>query len=90
MMYYTTVSGWMLGYFFKFAAGTFHGLSTADVDGVFSAMLSNPAEMTGWMAATVIVGFVVCSFGLQKGLERITKYMMLCLLVLINVAPPRS
>lgn len=85
MMYYTTVSGWMLGYFFKFATGTFTGMNTQAVSGVFSAMLADPAEMILWMVVTVAAGFLVCSFGLQKGLERITKIMMLCLLVLIVV-----
>ena len=83
MMYYTTVSGWMLGYFFKFASGTFSGMASEAVDGVFGAMLASPGEMTLWMAATVLAGFLVCSFGLQKGLERITKIMMLGLLGLI-------
>ena len=85
MMYYTTVSGWMLGYFFKFAAGSFDGLEGEAVDGVFGAMLASPGEMGAWMAVTVLVGFLVCSFGLQKGLERITKVMMLGLLALIAV-----
>jgi NSS family neurotransmitter:Na+ symporter len=83
MMYYTTVSGWMLGYFFKFATGSFTGLEGAAIDGVFTAMRANAAEMTLWMTATVLGGFLVCSFGLQKGLERITKVMMLGLLGLI-------
>ena len=83
MMYYTTVSGWMLGYFFKFASGTFSAMACEAVDGVFGAMLASPGEMTLWMAATVLAGFLVCSFGLQKGLERITKVMMLGLLGLI-------
>ncbi len=90
MMYYTTVSGWMLGYFFKFAAGTFSGLSGGAVDGVFDAMLANPWEMSCWMIITVLAGFAVCSFGLQKGLERITKVMMLCLLILITVLAVHS
>lgn len=90
MMYYTTVSGWMLGYFFKFAAGTFTGLESDAIDGVFGTMLANPAEMTIWMALTVLAGFLVCSFGLQKGLERITKVMMLGLLVLIVVLAVHS
>lgn len=85
MMYYTTVSGWMLGYFFKFAAGSFDGLEGEAVDGVFGTMLASPGEMGAWMAVTVLVGFLVCSFGLQKGLERITKVMMLGLLALIAV-----
>ena len=85
MMYYTTVSGWMLGYFFKFAGGAFSGLGGEAVDGVFFSMLENPLEMTAWMVMTVLAGFLVVSFGLQKGLERITKWMMLGLLCLIVV-----
>ena len=85
MMYYTTVSGWMLGYCFKFAAGTFSGMAPADVDAVWTNMLASPAEMALWMVLIVVAGFVVCSFGLQKGLERISKWMMICLLVLIVI-----
>ena len=90
MMYYTTVSGWMLGYFFKFASGAFTGLQGDGVDGVFGAMLANPGEMTIYMVLTVVAGFIVCSFGLQKGLERISKWMMLCLLGLIVVLAVHS
>ena len=90
MMYYTTVSGWMLGYFFKFAGGTFSGLSGEAVDAVFPAMRANPAEMTAWMAVTVLAGFLVCSLGLQGGLERVTKVMMLGLLGLIVVLAVHS
>ena len=91
MMYYTTVSGWMVSYFFKFVAGTFSaGMDTEAVGGVFGAMLASPGEMGGWMAVTVLAGFVVCSFGLRKGLERITKVMMAALLVLIVVLAVHS
>ena len=90
MMYYTTVSGWMLGYFFKFASGTFTGLGAEAVEGVFPAMLGNPGEMTLWMVLTVLAGFLVVSFGLQSGLERITKWMMLGLLGLIVVLAVHS
>ncbi len=90
MMYYTTVSGWMLGYFFKFAGGAFSGLDGEAVDSVFFSMLGNPLEMTAWMAMTVLAGFLVVSFGLQKGLERITKWMMLGLLCLIVVLAVHS
>ena len=90
MMYYTTVSGWMLGYFFKFAGGVFDGLSAEAVESVFPAMLANPVEMTAWMVMTVLVGFLICSFGLQKGLERITKWMMLGLLALIALLAVHS
>ena len=90
MMYYTTVSGWMLGYFFKFAGGAFDALTTEAVESVFPAMLGNPVEMTCWMGLTVLAGFLVVSFGLQKGLERITKWMMLGLLTLIVVLAVHS
>ena len=90
MMYYTTVSGWMLGYFFKFAAGVFDGIGPEEVDGVFGAMLASPGEMTVWMALTVIGGFLVCSFSLQGGLERVTKVMMTGLLCLIVILALRS
>ena len=90
MMYYTTVSGWMLGYFFKFASGAFSGLSGETIDSVFFSMRGNPLEMTVWMGVTVLVGFLVVSFGLQKGLERITKWMMLGLLGLILILAVHS
>lgn len=84
MMYYTTVSGWMLGYFFKYATGTFYsGMDGTQINGVFSTLLSNPAELAWWMAITVIGGFLVTSFGLVNGVEKITKFMMLALLGLI-------
>ena len=83
MMYYTTVSGWMLSYFFKFLTGAFSGLSGDAVSGVFGRMLESPGEMGGYMALTVVLGFAICSFGLQNGLERVSKLMMLALLALI-------
>lgn len=90
MMYYTTVSGWMLGYFIKFASGTFNGLDADGISGVFGSMLANPTEMGIWMLITVAAGFLVCQFGLQNGLERITKWMMSILLVLILVLAVHS
>ena len=90
MMYYTTVAGWMLDYFYKFATGAFDGMPNDAVDGVFSAMLANPSEMTVFMVIIVLSGFLVCSFGLQKGLERISKWMMLALLALIVVLAVHS
>lgn len=91
MMYYTTVSGWMLSYFFKFATGSFSGNMTHEsVEGIFGNLLADPWQMTFWMAVTVLTGFIVNSFGLQKGLERITKVMMSALLVLIVVLAVHS
>ena len=91
MMYYTTVTGWMISYFGKFLTGVFHaGMGTEEVGGVFGTLLSSPGEMAIWTELVVILGFAVCSFGLQKGLERISKYMMLALLALILVLAVHS
>lgn len=90
MMYYTTVSGWMLSYFFKFTFGTFDGMAAENVNGVFGGMLGDPEEMALCMALTVIGGFLVCSMGMQKGLEKVTKWMMLGLLALIVVLAVNS
>ena len=91
MMYYTTVSGWMFGYFIKFISGSFEGITDSSASSViFADMLSNPLEMILWMAITAIAGFIVCSFSLQKGLERISKFMMIGLLALILVLVANS
>ena len=91
MMFYTTVCGWMMSYFAKFLAGSFKpGMDTATVTQVFTDLKADPVEMTVWMAVTVILGFIVCSFGLQNGLERISKYMMSALLVLIVILAVNS
>ena len=86
MMYYTTVSGWMVTYFYKFATGQFvHGMTADETGEVFNNLLADPLQMGFWMVLTVIAGFLVCSRGLQNGLERISKVMMTALLVLILV-----
>lgn len=90
MMYYTTVAGWMFGYFVKFLKGDFVGVATEDVDSVFGNMLSNPKEMLLWMGIVVVLGFLVLSFGLKNGLERISKVMMIGLLGLIVVLAVNS
>ena len=91
MMYYTTVSGWMVSYFYKFVTGEFKAGMDVDATGsVFSDLLADPKQMGFWMVLTVIVGFIVCSRGLQNGLERISKIMMTALLVLIVVLAVHS
>ena len=91
MMYYTTVTGWMVDYFYKFLRGDFAaGMGTEEIGGVYSQMLSSPGEMTIFMVIVVVLGFLVCSFGVQKGLERITKVMMIALLALIVVLAVHS
>lgn len=91
MMYYTTVSGWMVTYFFKFLTGGFTaGMTTEDTAQTFANLLDNPTQMMFWMVLTVVVGFFVCSRGLQNGLEKISKFMMSALLVLIVVLAVHS
>ena len=85
LMFYTTVAGWMLYYSYKFAVGGFVGLDTANVKNTFNNLLASPATMTFWMLVVVVLGFGVCSLGLQKGVEKITKVMMTALLGLIII-----
>ncbi|MGI5825400.1 MAG: sodium-dependent transporter [Bacillota bacterium] len=83
MMFYTTVAGWMLHYFFLTASGRFVGLDSAGITGVFDKMLSQPLVMGFWMVVVVVLGIFICSRGLQNGLEKITKIMMISLLVIM-------
>ena len=88
LFFYTTVAGWMLGYFFKYASGNMQGVS--DTKQLFSEVMEDPAQMTVWMLAVVVTAVLVCSLGLQNGVERITKWMMLILLGLILVLAVHS
>lgn len=90
MMFYTTVSGWMLQYFFYTAKGDFVGLDSAGVKQFYDNMLLNAPMMVLFMAIVVVLGFAVCSFGLQNGLEKITKVMMLALLAIMIVLAVNS
>ncbi len=85
MMFYTTVTGWMLRYFVSTATGTFEGLNSAQIEAEFGNMLSNGNEMVIYMTIVVVIGILVCSFGVQKGLERVTKFMMIALLAIMVV-----
>ena len=90
MMFYTTVCGWMLRYFVDTARGVFVGLDSAGVDATFSNMLADPAGMAIYMGIVVVVGFAIISLGVQKGLERVTKRMMLALILLMWVLAGNS
>ena len=85
MMFYTTVAGWMLQYFVDTAAGVYAGLDTAGIEAKFGEMLASPGKMAFYMGIVVAVGFSVISFGVQKGLERVTKWMMMVLILLMWV-----
>jgi len=83
MMFYTTIAGWMLAYFYKMLTGRFVGLDTQQVGQVFADLTANPVEMTLWMVITTVICFGICSLGLQEGVEKVTKVMMVLLLILI-------
>ena len=90
MMFYTTVAGWMLYYFYQMLTGKFTGKDKEQVAGLFQEMLESPTVLTVVMVIIVVAGILICSLGLQKGVERITKVMMMLLLFIIVVLAVRS
>ena len=90
MMFYTTVAGWMLHYFYMTATGKLAGLDADQVAGKFTEMLASPWVMTFWMVFVVALGILVCAKGLQNGLERVTKVMMIALLIIMVVLAVNS
>lgn len=90
MMFYTTIGGWMLAYFFKMAKGEFTGLDAEGVSNVFNDLTTDMPVMIFWMAVIVVLCFLVCSMGLQSGVERINKIMMVILLALMVVLAVNS
>ncbi len=90
MMFYTVIAGWLLLYCVKTARGDFVGLDAAGVAGEFGALQTQPVTMAVCMAAVVVIGMLVCLQGVQNGVERITKGMMLCLLALMLALAVRS
>lgn len=90
MMFYTTVGGWMVSYAVKMIKGDFVALNTDGVSNKFSEMLANPTEQILFMIIVVLMSFFICSFGLQNGVERITKVMMTCLFLIILILIVRS
>lgn len=90
MMFYTTVAGWMLYYFYQMLTGKFTGKEKTQVADMFQETLESPAVLTFVMIIIVAAGILVCSLGLQKGVERITKIMMTLLLFIIVVLAVRG
>ncbi len=83
MMFYTTIAGWMLIYFFKYLNGSILPLRGDELGEYFGSMVTNTPLVTGSTFAIIFACFGICSLGLQKGVEKITKYMMLALFVLM-------
>lgn len=90
MMFYTTVAGWMLAYFFKILKGDFVGTDAEQISNAFGSLTTNRNEMILWMAIICVIGTVVCSFGLEKGVEKITKPMMLSLFFIMVILVVRA
>ena len=90
MMFYTVVAGWMLNYFYLMLKGDFTGKTTEEVSAVFGNMLSQPGVMAFWMIVVVIIGFFVCSAGLENGVERVTKVIMISLMIIMLVLAVHS
>lgn len=91
MMFYTAVAGWMLHYIYLTATDTFtNGMTSKEIGEVFSGMLDNPLLMSGWMIFVVLAGCATCAAGVVKGLEKITKNLMLVLLCLMVIVAINS
>ncbi len=90
MMFYTVVTGWMLQYFVDMAAGKFVGADTTRINGIYDEMLANPTRLIIYMVIVVLIGIGVCSIGVQKGVERITKVMMIALIVIMVILAVNS
>ena len=85
MMFYTTVTGWILSYFYSTLSGQLSGKNASETGQFFDAMLTDPLTMTFWMVLSVVIGFAVTSIGLQRGVEKVSKTMMLSLIFLLSV-----
>ena len=90
MMFYTMVAGWMMYYCYVMASGELSRASSEQITEFFGGLQKSTGTMTGWMIVAVLLSFGICSLGLQNGIEKITKVMMTCLLVLIVVLAVHS
>ncbi|MCQ1535404.1 sodium-dependent transporter [Methanosarcina sp. KYL-1] len=85
MMFYTTVAGWGFAYFYRELTGAFSGLAPEEIGTAFGAFLGSTGELIFWMAIVVVLGFFVCSLGLQKGVERVGKFMMSGMFIMLLI-----
>lgn len=90
MMFYTTVAGWMLVFMVYSLGGVFQGLDAGQVEGVYNSLLADPVQMTVATLAVVLIGVLVARAGVQNGIERITKFMMVALLLVLIVLVVRA
>ena len=90
MMFYTSVAGWMIHYFYRYVTGSMEGIQGDATAAAFGEMLASPGTVTIWMILIVAAGFFICSRGLQKGVESVSKWMMVSLLILMLVLAVHS
>lgn len=90
VMFYSMVGGWMLYYCFRMAKGEFTGITTETVTEKYQSMLQSPGTLLFWTILVILISFGICSIGLQKGVEKIMKTTMLCLLAIMVVLAVRS
>jgi NSS family neurotransmitter:Na+ symporter len=90
MMFYTTVAGWGFAYLYREATGTFNGLPPEEIGAMFGAFLGSTGELIFWMAIVVILGFFICSLGLQKGVEKAGKIMMSGMFIMLLILVAKS
>ena len=83
MMFYATITGWMINYFFRVIRGDFLGATPEKVGETFGSMLASPSQNVLWMVLIVVLGFLVCALGLRRSVERVTKIMMAGLMVIL-------
>lgn len=90
MMFYTTVGGWMLAYFVKTLRGDFKGAAAGETAKIFGQLTADRNQMIFWMVLISVIALVICSMGLEKGVEKITKIMMVSLFLLMVILVVRS
>lgn len=85
MMFYTMVTGWMLYYVCKYITGDIMDVSSDEIPLIFDNMLISPMTMIIFTAIVIVLGMGVCAFSLQNGIEKVTKYIMSLLIILMGV-----
>ena len=84
MMFYVPVSSWFLAYCYHTSVGSLSNLNPSEVDAFFGGMLADPMSLYGWSMLVIVLGIITCLLGLQKGVERIVKYLMIGLFLLLT------
>lgn len=91
MMFYTVVTGWMLYYFYRMVTmGDLMTMTSEQIGAEFGSMLGNGPLLCFWMVVAVFLGLSIVALGVKKGVERITKYMMAALLVIMIILAIRA